>query len=357
MSGATSSSSGRSSSSGSNRSPYNNTLREIYKSLKNAHNKKLPETEFLQDMLKKAEKIRFLFDVLINIFLVSKKARLATLIETANFQMSSPLFLKIITEFVAYYDLDYQRETPEEQEYSRYFVYRKGSFVEVPNKTDEEIGKALEMYCAGSEYYNSREQRIIGDIIETVTNSQIYAEVCIGSKKTLGLLKSLQDKVKLYNETCQSNNLPYSFVYKINIDDGTAIRIRNMMENDIRYMTSHIEDYNNDLWNTFNEKTVKMIMTVMKNAIHSKEEWIKYKRVLLTIYYVAIYEELLDRAPPRKLQSVIEKLLHDPNMLEKKPIEYLQYIRDTLFDTEHIMYDVILRAMPYLNSFLQVAFV
>lgn len=299
------------------------------------------ETELIKSVMAKTESFHVLFDALINVFFVSKGERRSTLVETANFQKNQKqLFMKIIRLMVSYYGLEIHKDKTSLEEYPRYFVYAKGTFVEVPDKNEEEIGKALEMYCAGKTIYNPMIKRTYAEIVETSTNTQVYAEMCDKSVDEAGLEKSLQDKITRFNTLCKRFSLPYVFQHHVTVDDGWLIRFHRMRSDNITYMMKNMEYYRNDFENWFVKEDgimiVMLLMTELNKALATEQSWKERRGVFMFIYITSYL--MLGTLSSKEAYIFIHTLLHEPSMWNKEPKELVSLVQDT-FGKGHPMYD------------------
>jgi hypothetical protein len=319
------------------------TLQSVLKMLNDAMTGKssTQETELIKSVMAKTESFHVLFDALINVFFVSKGERRSTLVETANFQKNQKqLFMKIVRLMVSYYGLEIHKDRQSLEEYPRYFVYAKGTFVEVPDKNEEEIGKALEMYCAGKTIYNPMIKRTYAEIIETGTNTQVYAEMCDKSVDEAGLEKRLQDKITRFNTLCKRFGLTYVFQYHVTVDDGWQIRYNRMKSNSLSYMKKNINEYRNDFENLFAKEDgnmiVSLLMIEMNKALATEQSWNEKKSVFLFIYLTS--NLMLSKLSSKDVYIFIHTLLHEPSMWKKDPKELVSLVQDT-FGKDHPMYD------------------
>jgi hypothetical protein len=241
---------------------------------------------------------------------------------------------------VSYYGLEIHKDKTSLEEYPRYFVYARGTFAEVPDKNDEEIGKALEMYCNSNNTYNPMTRRYYAEIVETGTNTQVYAEVCDKSADRTGLEKSLKDKTTRYNTLCKRFGLPYVFQYLVKINDGWLIRFRRMRSDNISYIMKNIDEYRNDFENWFSKEdgnlVVMLIMIELNRALATEQSWNEKKSVFLFIYLTS--NLMLSKLSSKDAYIFIHTLLHEPSMWNKKPEELVSLVQDT-FGKRHPMYE------------------
>lgn len=191
-----------------------------------------------------------LFEVIINILLVAKGSRNATLIEWNNFSKEEkekyePLGMKFIQ------DLNLTT-LPYPFSDSRIFVV-KNKNISAP-KDDDEIVKILELECDTPEYYNKDVNRIAGKILEIQTKQQIYLEVCDSSKIDKNKLNnSLEKKVENFNGAMKSLGLKYRFEIEIKELTPREELLKNYRNKD--FLSTHLNDYAELLYNEFHEKT------------------------------------------------------------------------------------------------------
>jgi hypothetical protein len=275
--------------------------------------------QYLAHFLSVAEKNKHLFAALMNIVLVKEGGRTATLVETANFAENAHAFWNIVKDFVAYNKLEYHYDRNSVSHAPRYFVYRNGAFPYVPDRSDTEIGRALEMYCAGSDYSNYKAKRTTARITEVKTQADVFTEVCLKStlQNPQELRRSTQRKVNHWNRIVANLGLPYNFSYELQEDVGTGVRLHHMVLGNLPYMNRHKADYLNEFDNVFDEDLG--ISDTFEHAIASTTAWTKHRKFLISVFFVGCYAQFfMNVMTSRETKKVVEKLRHDNDLTPKE---------------------------------------
>jgi hypothetical protein len=191
-----------------------------------------------------------LFQIILNILLVSQDVRRATLIEWNNFTKEErEIYETLGNQFISDLGLS---TFPDPLSDHRIFVV-KDKNIKLP-KTDQDIANLLEFVCEGHDYENQDKHRISGHIIETNTNAMIYAEVCEQSKMSKDKLeKYLRKKASQFNDAMERLGLKYTFDYFID----EIIPRKELLQNftDQEYVSNHLNAYIQLLYNEFYDKT------------------------------------------------------------------------------------------------------
>jgi len=185
-----------------------------------------------------------IFQMVMNIILVKYGGRYATLIEENNFSKTEQeKYSKILDVIINLFNL---YKTPDIVSY-RYYV--TNTQINIPTNHPE-IGVLLGYYCAGHDFGNESIKRILLDIIEINTNTQIYVEVGEYSKVDIKQLTDFgKNKCELWNSIMSRLSLPYSFT--INIEIIEPIESFLSRYKDIEYVTENLEEYGNIIYNNF----------------------------------------------------------------------------------------------------------
>lgn len=209
---------------------------------------------------------RFMIEF-INILLVWKKARTATLIETANDNVRNNIqnSLQIIFGFVKMINniepnsLYITRDKISNERFPRYFI--SSNEIEAPDN-DEEIGNLLDFYCSGDDYGDYFVDRLKINIFAKVYSNKydynvfdIYTELCnTTTTDTKGLESNLLNKVYKFNNAMKSLSFSIEFYSKISIMRGLNTLIRKVLNNDIEFVVNNKNEYIN-FFNNFGSET------------------------------------------------------------------------------------------------------
>ena len=116
--------------------------------------------------------------------------------------------------------------------------------------THESIGKILNFICVDHDFANNTVDRLLIDIKEIATGSNIYSEACEMSKINIEhTTKLLTSRIKKWDNATRKYNLSYKFKFRLDIDISVTTRIHNI--DNKKYVMEHEYDYANDLYNYF----------------------------------------------------------------------------------------------------------
>jgi len=247
------------------------------------------------------DKYPYLFDELINIYLVIENIREATLIETENFRnkmLDINENLKILKELCKKYKLEFYEENNELQ---RYLVTKKKSLeIYIKNAehdNDIALGKILGFLCVGHDYSNINTRRLTG-IINVEYNdlfSDIIVEICEADKiTTKNLEEHLEKKVKLISSKLSNE---FTVTYQIQTDIPQIERIQMLENHNIDFIREFQDLYTQDLDNYWamdsylNEKFIW--------SLTSSENFNKYVNV-----YKYIWREFVNKERSSKLFKI-----------------------------------------------------
>lgn len=201
------------------------------------------------------------FEILLNLVLVSEGGRPATLIEFNKFKNDErDKYQGIIMEFIDKVKLV---TFPDPTTIFRVFVTREPLTQMIMNEDD--IGTLLGFYGVGHRFDDVCLDRIAGSIIEVSSGEQIYAEICEKNKIILEKFqKFLSDKVSLFNSIMYRLNLPYSFAYQIDEMPSITPLMKKYINRE--YVMRYLDTYLMILTNTYYANTLfasnpQLIMT------------------------------------------------------------------------------------------------
>lgn len=151
--------------------------------------------------------------------------------------------------------------------------------------TSEETGQALGFLHPASDdsdFGNFRIRRISLHIMEKTTASPITSEVV--TEEDMDTIREFaKKKVATFNQSMIDHRLPYRFQYKIEVDDGTIQRMKELEQGNTTYLLTHRKEYLNDLENMF-DTSVHPLITLFKQIIHNQSFRKKYTPLFLSIY-------------------------------------------------------------------------
>jgi hypothetical protein len=219
----------------------------------------------LEKILKKCQSNYELFDAAVSLVLVARGARPACLIQihlwgkkAAKFHTLFDTINRVTEADLVLFDMPYE-----------ILVCRRDSWVagaiqESPEtlKYHNYIGHYLGFQCAGEMFWDTTKPRITVSIIETVTNMEIYTEVCEFSKHSV---ENLLQSTSTINCAFQKvlNPLGYDTKVEITVDDGTHERYKQLREGNRKYIEDWLDEYMNDFENYYisDPKTFKTSKT------------------------------------------------------------------------------------------------
>ena len=191
-----------------------------------------------------------LFEIILNILLVFKDARRATLIEWNNFSRDErgkyeALGVKFVQELNLFL-------LPDRSNNQRTFVV-KDKTISAPD-SEEGVGELLEFKCAGHSFNDHNSNRLFGHINEVHTRKNIYSEICVVDILSIeDFTSSLNEKVIKFNKAMQSLELKYRFEYLIEESVPRDLLLVNRRNKE--FVSKHLKNYSELLYNDFHQKT------------------------------------------------------------------------------------------------------
>ena len=217
---------------------------------------------------------------LLQLLLVHEGARKAYLLETGNdeFHISHLLILELFAKDLP---LSITTDPLSNPQFPCYFIHKEP--IDVP-KNDEDIGKLLGMFRPGGDFGNYWKKRYYLEIYHQGT--QMFAEILgVDSIDNEQFDIYYEEKKKMWNGVLEKYQLPFSFDFRVSVDDGRKFRHQKLLELDIDYITSHQEKYENDMFNSCKDEKE------LDNHLNLLEKWIKVRVItnkqhekLLSIY-------------------------------------------------------------------------
>lgn len=200
---------------------------------------------------------RYLYDYIVNIYLVYKGARKTALLETSNIVNVSKHAEKDMAKMLELCTKVGLTATLENEEYKRYLVGTVDTIKSYIDKTQDKsprekeiiLGKYLGFLCTEQDYSNVSVDRIATAIYISYRNlTSTIVFVCEKNKINKKILDNyLAEKIALF-----SSVLPPSFKVtgRITFNDSIQTRITALEKSDIKYILAHRFDYINDLYNS-----------------------------------------------------------------------------------------------------------
>jgi len=243
--------------------------------------------DLIINMLKDDQYIR-IYGSLFNLLLVKYGARKAYLLESAEFHGTE--YTKYILNISSNIGLCKTDDILTIEDYPRYWIH-KGK-LEIP-KTDEEIGELLGMKNPGRSYFDYTKKRLSLDIIEEKTGSSITTELLSGDIKDEDNKIFAKNKVDSFNKVMKSLNLPYTFVYILQQDDGSEKRLQELERRNINYIRKNINNYINDINNCIVKHDDNPIEDLFKRSIsiYKNNSLLFNKFVPLFIYIYKVFND------------------------------------------------------------------
>lgn len=200
-------------------------------------------------------------EMILNMFLVLKDCRKATLLEYANVKnnISHIHFFNSITTIINIFksitgqQLSIYLEN--EKPFPRYLIYNFDKYPMLThnlqnNDHDFVLGKILEITFPGENFYDFRKARLSGLIM--IGDINLFAEIFVVkdyNHEYSCLRNNLVHKVEKWNSILE--NIGLKCEYEIKYDDGLDYREKKYKEKDYEYIYNHIDEYVNDRYNGF----------------------------------------------------------------------------------------------------------
>ena len=228
--------------------------RNSYKAKKDL-NEKTNDMQYFELLFKKYKNDKFI-EIIINILLVIKKVRPATLYESGDFKKNRneelfDIIKKIntlITPNILLYSFDSFK-------FPRILIYLKDSKVHKSitidyNRlnNDKYIGQYLGFQCINHNFGDYTKTRI--SVRQYINDKEIITEVCEYNKIHIKELENTSNKLTLKINDVLS---PYGFkcTNKIEIIYGTEDRYKYLFKKDMSYIKDNLDEYINDFENFY----------------------------------------------------------------------------------------------------------
>ena len=249
-------------------------------------------------------------DIFINIALVARGGRPATLVEHSNLGFD-PEKIDAIHRYIAHLNKSGAKLSVTPWGVRHFFVHVQGFNMKTVRlflqrqgirMGDEQVGKVLQFKCAGQTGWNDfRQDRLVLNVLEESTGKSVYTEVCVEHLTRLEDLQTHGEQlVARFNRAL--GECGFLFKMEIEKDTGAMKRLDRMQSDDIRYIRENMDSYLNDLENSVNtpkNRTAKML----KRAIKSASTWRTHKHQLTHMYRELVINEKLQNDPEIREQS------------------------------------------------------
>lgn len=217
--------------------------------------------EYIQTIIKNN-----IFDseMTINLYLVAKAVRRCCLLEYANIKnkYTRDTFYKTIVKIINHINnFIIDKLTIFEENiypYPRLLICKSNDYTNIFYKLktchykdyEYQLGLVLEMLYPGGDFSNFHKPRLTGRIF--INDIYLYAETFIVKDFEIDyfcLENNLSEKINKFNSVLKELNLnaEYSILY----DDGLDYRIKQINENNKKYVQEHLQDYLNDIYNDY----------------------------------------------------------------------------------------------------------
>lgn len=262
---------------------------------KSKKSKKTPEQEtdnIMNEVYEIQNTTPQILDSFINIYMVYYGYRQASLIEPANYKDGSyKKLFPIIKKLNLYYSYD--------RAY-RILVTKRPV---LPVTDDKILGKLLGFHCYNHNYSDLSVDRV-GGSIKINDNITVYAEVCEYSKLNIKRFKK-----HLQNLADNYKKLVPLFTVSVHLqkNDSYKTRFQKFKANDMNYIKTHIDDYNNDLFNEFTSEWEEIEAEDLMKPLNRKVYTLAYEG-----YYSKLYPKFTGSDENiREIDKISKKLMND----------------------------------------------
>lgn len=273
---------------------------------------------------------KYLYDYLVQIYLVYKGGRKACLLETANILTKSKnpdedmkKMLDLLTRIGLVAVL-------EDDKFKRYLVGKQDTieqYLTELKSSDEDtlLGKYLGFLCLGHDYQNGEYIDRLGAHIYIKYNDKMVggiAYVCEKEKITQEeVQKDLDSKVETFRQILPDG---FTVTSEIEIVDSMNTRKEALSKGDLKYIVDHYDEYDNDLYNNWNvEPDYNLPIYKILEKVRDPKEFPNYQEFLTTLWenfvkYIAIYEkDEIDEFNKNIDISDLKSLMDRLNILER----------------------------------------
>lgn len=249
--------------------------------------------------------------MLVNIFMVYKKGRKATLLEPANFYneiRNKKIVTRIINELLV---LVHELKLNHLEDNSKRILISSENIESKKINDDRYIGKMLGFYCTGHNYWDYKKKDRLSGSIYIDNDINVYAEVCEKDKLSsnhknfkqyIRKLSQIYEKYKISN---------YKVDYNIDLIYSSRTLLNKLKNKDFNFINTNKYDYINYIYNKFGTSEA------YTGKLFQNGKYINYMPVLLFLYKTNFFYKIFP-AYNGNNGTVIHKISQKLLILEKQ---------------------------------------